>query len=63
MPFISSLTELDQNSLHASPVYVIPQHFTPPKTTFYILIFYTDLCDTVLTMNLSKSCKIRGLEL
>jgi len=44
VPFISSLNGLDQNSLHASPLYLIPKHFTPCKTTFYLLMFYTDLC-------------------
>ena len=35
VPFMSSLNGLDQNSLRASPLYVIPQHFTPCITTFY----------------------------
>jgi hypothetical protein len=67
VPFISSLTEKDQNWLHASPVYAIPQHIScirhstahhSIETTFYLLIFYTDFCDTVLTMNLTKNHKI-----
>jgi hypothetical protein len=51
---ITSNTDLESNSLLVSSVYVTTSIYSMYTTTCYLLIFYTHLYDSTLTLNLIK---------